>query len=282
MPTFLMSLISTSEPTKFPRSRPHTSKTHGVFSAFTLIELLVVIAIITILAAILFPVFARARENARKSSCASNLKQIGVASIMYSQDYDERHVPFTLGTNPSRLRIFWWGTYHLDTFERTMTGGFLFPYMKNSQIGICQSLDVPEATGRQGNATGYGYNFLLSGATGGVALSAINKPAETVFLGDAARWMPTEGKVWPADWLESPVSFNYGIGRGMFHGRHNGMGNVLWVDGHVKARRPTFFDSTSPIPAGNLAYNSPTALSNNLGKIDDDGLITTEELYDLE
>ena len=63
---------------------------HPEKSGFTLIELLVVIAIIAILAAMLFPVFARARENARRSSCQSNLKQIGLGLLQYSQDYDER------------------------------------------------------------------------------------------------------------------------------------------------------------------------------------------------
>jgi prepilin-type N-terminal cleavage/methylation domain-containing protein len=66
-------------------------------TGFTLIELLVVIAIIAILAAILFPVFARARENARRSSCASNLKQVALSWIQYAQDYDERVVPYRFG-----------------------------------------------------------------------------------------------------------------------------------------------------------------------------------------
>ena len=91
-------------------------------SGFTLIELLVVIAIIAILAAILFPVFSRARENARKSSCASNLRQIGVAIQQYTQDHDERLI---LLQDPAKGR---------HTFVTA-----LGPYTKNDQMFFCPS-----------------------------------------------------------------------------------------------------------------------------------------------
>src|SRR5688572_30226809 len=88
---------------------------------FTLIELLVVIAIIAILAAILFPVFARAREAARKTSCTNNLKQIATAATMYSQDYDERVVPSYLAAPQNGANEIYWM-------------GLILPYTKN--VGI--------------------------------------------------------------------------------------------------------------------------------------------------
>jgi prepilin-type N-terminal cleavage/methylation domain-containing protein/prepilin-type processing-associated H-X9-DG protein len=97
-------------------------------TGFTLIELLIVIAIIALLAAILFPVFARARENARRASCMSNLKQIGLASAQYTQDYDGRIVPPRIdGKNPVN-----------HTGEPTWADR-LFPYVKNTQIYLCPS-----------------------------------------------------------------------------------------------------------------------------------------------
>jgi len=108
----------------------HTPALHDARSAFTLIELLVVIAVISILAAILFPVFARARENARRASCMSNLKQIGLGIMQYTQDYDERMPSnyIRIGSGGSIYR--WWPD-------------LLQPYIKSRQVFICPSDTAP-------------------------------------------------------------------------------------------------------------------------------------------
>src|SRR4028118_2247831 len=92
---------------------------------FTLIELLVVIAIIAILASILFPVFARARENARRSSCQSNLKQIGLGILQYVQDYDERYPMYRIDSATTGLRSTWFAQAQ--------------PYLKSTQLFACPS-----------------------------------------------------------------------------------------------------------------------------------------------
>jgi prepilin-type N-terminal cleavage/methylation domain-containing protein/prepilin-type processing-associated H-X9-DG protein len=106
-------------------------------SGFTLIELLVVIAIIALLAAILFPVFARARENARKASCQNNLKQIGIGVTMYGQDYDSFMPPSNL-------------FYTASTFVTWPT--LTMPYIKNEQVFVCPSAS---STPKRGDWPGY-------------------------------------------------------------------------------------------------------------------------------
>ena len=105
-------------------------------SGFTLIELLVVIAIIAILAAILFPVFAQAREKARSAQCLSNLKQVAMATRMYSQDYDEV-LPYQDGD------ICDWATS-----KKTIWLNSIYPYVKNRKVYICPSADDWGATDR--------------------------------------------------------------------------------------------------------------------------------------
>ena len=106
---------------------------------FTLIELLVVIAIIAILAAILFPVFARAREKARQASCQSNLKQLAMAVIMYRGDYDERNVNYSRGPGSTETDAWLNGQPVPGASGRTSWSLEIMPYVKNTQVYVCPS-----------------------------------------------------------------------------------------------------------------------------------------------
>jgi len=141
------------------------SNTKRCSQGFTLIELLVVIAIIAILSAILFPVFARARENARRASCLSNLKQIGLGMMMYSQDYDER-LPHYARCGPKTLE-----TGVEGASSASCPGGaihywynVLHPYIKNTQVFNCPSAQAPtvEYYGQGSAARSYGYNRYIA------------------------------------------------------------------------------------------------------------------------
>jgi prepilin-type N-terminal cleavage/methylation domain-containing protein len=145
-----------------------TSMTHRNRRAFTLIELLVVIAIIAILAAILFPVFARARENARRTSCLSNLKQLGLSIMQYTQDYDEK-LPGSRKYFPTSPNAY------------TTWVTLLQPYARSTQLYTCPN-GVPYSDPAYPS---YGYNYNLGEDDAVVSLAAINTSAETVLIGDS-------------------------------------------------------------------------------------------------
>ena len=175
---------------------------------FTLIELLVVIAIIAILAAILFPVFAKAREKARQSSCLSNVKQIMLAWLQYAQDYDERTVLTVYGPNASK----WYNT--------------LVPYMKNDQILKC-----PSATNvviAYSMPYPWGYYKLCHGPNsssygGGLPLASIVYPAEVIAMAECT----TLGN----GAFSSAGTSGYGL---WDPDRHNDGMNCGFPDGHGK------------------------------------------------
>ena len=196
---------------------------------FTLIELLVVIAIIAILAAILFPVFAQAREAARKAACQSNLKQLGNAVLMYAQDFDEL-LPSSGSTSGTDI------------------AGLLYPYTRQGRLGIwtCPSHAGFPPDGSWTSSYGYNWQYLLApgpdyphtGWNGfdnpGVNLAFLARPADTLFFLDQSK--PVDNpNLWtylvrPGD-LTDPYSMN-GMGWPAF--RHHKQANALFGDGHVK------------------------------------------------
>lgn len=206
----------------------NNKKRHG----FTLIELLVVISIIAVLAAILFPVFARARENARRAGCMSNQKQLALAFLQYTQDYDEK-LPAEVAaiTDPP---LYWTDQ--------------ILPYVKNRQIYRCPSAPSAQGTARPPSPGTYGasteptYAFNGYNVNGlyrrtGRSLASIDEPAVT--------WMLLESK-------HATLYDTLGYGRTYiiltssitpdsetsFSGeRHLGGSNVAYADGHVKWRK---------------------------------------------
>jgi prepilin-type N-terminal cleavage/methylation domain-containing protein/prepilin-type processing-associated H-X9-DG protein len=227
---------------------------------FTLIELLVVIAIIAILAAILFPVFAQAREKARTASCSSNAKQLGLAIRMYIQDYDERY-PFG-GWLPNNFGTWEW--------QNTTP-----PYIKSKGIFRCPSTSDedeqadPTAWAWNRNPVNYLYNNILGRDRRPVSDAGVVAPAENFMVLDGhsdwggrngVDWMGRANTIWLMEdttfgdradlvsgWL-SWQGFTWGLPR------HNNGGNICYSDGHVKYAK---FNprGAMTVPEGNALYS---------------------------
>jgi prepilin-type N-terminal cleavage/methylation domain-containing protein/prepilin-type processing-associated H-X9-DG protein len=240
---------------------------------FTLIELLVVIAIIAILAAILFPVFARARENARRASCQSNLKQIGLGIMQYTQDYDERLPGRFVGYDSGVTNVTW----------KTV----IAPYIKSTQLFACPSNTRNANIGGDGFPESYscnGYdtdtansaNAVVGGRSpmplisdsspanrsGGRALAEMNDVARTILVSEysgPATEMPVHIGV--NDFLT--WFGNAGGAPGVFPG-HLGTVNFLFADGHVKALKPSATGNSANMWTIEEDVAAPTSLMERL------------------
>lgn len=227
---------------KQPQAITHYSNSK---SAFTLVELLVVIAIIGILAAILFPAFARVRESGRRASCQSNLKQIGLGLIQYSQDWDEILVSdwYSASGSPNETQP----PSTPNPEYKWMDAAY--PYIKNEQVFTC-----PSASGNAAKPWTYYKNLTAdSNAYGSYTIVHGYGPKQATRTPPVSHALFMEGSVWGSDLVSlaraaTPATTAWVIdGNGNFYydattttnlvPRHLETLNVLFLDGHVKALR---------------------------------------------
>ena len=252
-------------------SKNHITNNSRKVSAFTLIELLVVIAIIAILAAILFPVFARARENARRTSCLSNMKQAGLGFAQYTQDYDERYPIEQVNLNNGPSPMGW-----ADAIQ---------PYLKSTQIFQCPSESTAGDSNPLANGTGtyvgaytdYAYNTSMARSQGGnsttpgrlgVYLSQLEYPSYTLVLLEAVT--PGNARLIQAGGVNT--SLTLADTGGVAWARHLAGTNFSFADVHAKwykgnetgTRSPkvyapnTSFDTSKDSPTFHVSDAMPT------------------------
>jgi len=218
-----------------------SSRSNAARKGFTLIELLVVIAIIAILAAILFPVFQRVRENARRTACLSNTKQLGLAVTQYTQDSDELMPSATAGcggaacSTKGDCQLGGWVYYSgfgAATLKYDPTQGSIYAYTKSTQLYVC-----PDDSAGQQTGDSYGISSCVGAKDGvtlangrtihpGKSLAIFDNPSGTMLFGEEASGSANAST---NDAYLNAVSSPDNVSL-----RHSGGSNFTFVDGHSK------------------------------------------------
>jgi prepilin-type N-terminal cleavage/methylation domain-containing protein/prepilin-type processing-associated H-X9-DG protein len=279
------------------KSSPHYSARQ--IPGFTLVELLVVMAIIAMLLSILMPVLGNARELAKRLKCGTNLHQLMLAWFMYADDHDGIVMPgkdYNKFPDSDVDTQFWTGRWR-DDDSKPQGGslfpeeGYLYPYAPNGKLNACPTFRKQMTLSDHGQL-GYGYNFRYLSAqddwqTGSVyithwtKLARITRASRVVAFADCGRNKKNSGLGFPREMTPflTPPRAQYPS----FQGRHDGTGNVAWVDGHISVEKPVLsraiylINAVGGTPWGNMSASYAKKL--NIGDLDSDGDPDTDELF---
>jgi len=226
-------------------SRPWALGLRGGRRAFTLIELLTVVAIIAILAALLLPVLVRSKASAWRAECASNLRELGLATLLYWGDNGDRCFQWYYGaTNNGELYWFGWlGNGAEGQRPVDLTAGVLYPYLAGSKVRLCPAFNYAGGLVKlKANSPvyGYGYNVYLSAA--GMNGSQIKRPTGSALFADAAQVNDFQPPASPQNpmleewyYLDNPTNYSGANYYPHGHFRHAQKANVAFCDGHIGA-----------------------------------------------